>query len=104
MNLSRKIPVLITGIAVIAVIISGAININTAQINEHKAIESKLQAVQKSRVHALELYLNSIEEDLDLLATNEYIQNALLDFNVGWKKIAEDTNPTDYLLDSQGPS
>lgn len=99
MNLSRKIPVLITGIAVIAVIISGTININTAQINEHKAIESKLQAVQKSRVHALELYLNSIEEDLDLLATNEYIQNALLDFNVGWKKIAENTNPTDYLLD-----
>ncbi len=82
-----------------AVIISGAININTAQINEHEAIESKLQAVQKSRVQSLKIYLNSIEEDLDLLATNEYIQNALLDFNVGWKKIAEDTNPTDYLLD-----
>ncbi len=98
MNLSKKIPVLITSIAVLSVIIANVININKASIDEHKAFESKLQTVEKSRSYALGLYLKSIEEDLDLLATNEYVQNALLDFIVGWEKMAEEKPPAAYLL------
>ncbi|MGH1456263.1 MAG: methyl-accepting chemotaxis protein [Alphaproteobacteria bacterium] len=91
-KLSKKLPILITGVAILAIFITSFLSIRTAAIGQHDAIKHELITVQESRAFALDLYLGSIKEDLDVLARNEYVRGALYDFMVGWNEMSKEGN------------
>ncbi len=99
LNLTKKIPLTITSLTLIAVIFSSAFILkDTYQslINENG---NKLIALQASRASALDNYLSSIQQDLSSLAYNEYVLMALNDFNMGWNDIKNTGSPTKILQD-----
>ena len=98
-NLAKKVPLIMAGLAAVAVIASSIFLIRIAQHEIMRNQEVKLVALQASRVSALEKYLESIQQDLSSLSHNEYVRRALKDFSNGWKEIEEQGNPTQILQD-----
>lgn len=96
-NLSKKLPIAIVTVAVLSILIATIVLISEAAKDLKHAEGNKLVALQASRVSALEAYLNSIEEDLSVMATNEYARQALFKFMNGWDKLKEKGNPTEIL-------
>jgi len=99
MKISRKLPLLITGLAVFAAVLSGSLAVLESRSDLHHATEEKLVALESSRSQALTTYLHSIEEDLSGLATNEYVRTALQDFAAGWQELAYLGDPGKILQD-----
>lgn len=99
-KLSKKLPILITLVAIFAVTITSIISIKSTIKAEHIAAEETLMAIEEARTATLKLYLQSIREDLDILAQNEYVRGALMDFIVGWNEIAKESDPLTYLQDA----
>lgn len=99
LKISQKLPLLITGLAVLSAAITGFIIINKAQNELILAAENKLVALQVSRANALGNYLGSIEEDLSSLSRNDYVRQALSDFMNGWNALKSQGNPEAILQD-----
>jgi len=99
MKISQKLPLLITGLAVFAAVLSGLLAVLESRSDLHRATEKKLVALETSRSHSLTTYLHSIEEDLSGLATNEYARTVLQDFTAGWQELAYQGNPAQVLQD-----
>jgi methyl-accepting chemotaxis protein len=76
-KLSKKLPMVIIGLAVIAVIITGVISFTRSEHALEKAAFSKLEAIQEARIEELEAFLNAIEEDLKVIATNDMAIDAV---------------------------
>ncbi len=96
LKISQKLPMLIVGLAILTATITGSI----AALMESKALigaqEDKLLALKASRISALSNYLESIEQDLSSLSRNDYVRQALIDFQNAWYLIPEG-DKTQYL-------
>jgi len=97
LNLSKKLPLIIAGLAGVAVIIATLLLIKDGGKEIVLVEKEKLVALQASRVSALDNYLSSIQQDLSSLSKNEYVRQALNDFNDGWNEIGFKGNPTKVL-------
>lgn len=97
LKISQKLPLLITGLAVLSAVITGLVTITKAQNELIHAAEEKLVALQASRANALTSYLGSIEQDLSSLSKNEYVRQALFDFMNGWNAMKIQGNPEEIL-------
>lgn len=107
LKISQKLPIFIVGLAVLATVVTGFITINKAKSDLIHAKESKLLALQASRVNALSNYMASIEQDLSSLAKNEYVRKALQDFRLGWFQLEanqEKTLQRLYITDNPNPT
>lgn len=85
LNISIKLPLFAIFVAVISSVSVGIIAFQKMSQDAFVATGDKLVALKVSRVNALENYLGSIEQDLSSLAKNEYVRNALYDFDSGWQ-------------------
>ncbi|MBV1889362.1 MAG: HAMP domain-containing protein [Proteobacteria bacterium] len=109
LNISQKLPLLITVLAVLSAVITGVTTVNKAQHDLHHATEEKLVALEASRAQSLITYLHSIEEDLAGVATNAYTRMALFDFMHGWNALKTQGNPEEilrnlYIYDNPNPT
>ena len=109
LKISQKLPLLITGLAVLSALVTGFIAINKAEYDLFKAEENKLIALQASRVSALGNYLGSIEQDLSSLSHNEYVRQALFDYMNGWNALKIQGDPGKilqrlYITDNPNPT
>ncbi len=95
MHISKRLPVLITVLVVVAVVITSFVTVRRATQDAKLATKEKLTALQASRVAALEGYLGSIEQDLSSLAVSDYVRGALQGFKQAWT--AFDASPKDIL-------
>lgn len=84
MKLSKKLPLLFTALAALAVITLTLLLLKDAKKEIIHQESDKLVALQASRSAALMTYLESLQQDLSSLAYNEYVRRALLDFDKGW--------------------
>ncbi len=89
LKLSTKLPIIITGLAALAVCAISYILIAQTEAEIIHEQKQKLVALEKSRASALTTYLQSIRQDLSIVARSEYAISALMDFRLGWYKYAE---------------
>jgi methyl-accepting chemotaxis protein len=97
-KLSKKIPI----IMILSIIITGGIvdtmsSAGTTKII-NKASQDSFEAILSSRKGNLNIYFNSIKEDLGTLATSTQTIDAVEDYKDGWAKLVEEgVEPTEYL-------
>ncbi len=84
MKLSKKLPLLFTGLAAVTVIVSTYLVVMDAKKEIIHQESEKLIGLQASRSESLKTFLESIQQDLSSLSYNEYVRRALLDFDKGW--------------------
>ena len=99
LKLSQKLPIFITAIAILSCVATGLVTVSNATKVAHHEAEEKILALQETRTISLETYLHSIEEDLSSMAYSDYVSQALLDFDEGYKDIATEGNPVKILKD-----
>jgi len=97
-KLSKKIPI----IMILSIIITAAL-LGTAAVMQsgamiNKASQDSLEAILSSRKVSLNIYFDSIKEDLAILSTNHETIAAVEDYKDGWAKLVEEgVEPTEYL-------
>ncbi len=110
LKLSQKLPLMITCLCALSAAVTGMIAVNKASSDAVHAAEEKLQALEDSRSVALETYLGSISEDLNIMAQNDYVRTALRHFTKGWNELGNDgVDQTEtlqklYITDNSHPS
>lgn len=95
LDISKKLPIVISGLAVITAIITGVMAFNQSMGALENAASQKLEAVLASREHELGGYLESIRQDVNELSKNHMIIDALEEFEAGWDALGE--NPMQEL-------
>jgi methyl-accepting chemotaxis protein len=97
LKLSHKLPLVITGLAALAVLATTALFLKDSSAEIIHKEEQKLIALQASRTAALSDYLSSIQQDLSSLSKNEYVRTALQDFAKAWNVLGFQGDQTETL-------
>lgn len=97
LKLSHKLPLVITGLAALAVLATTALFLKDSSAEIIHKEEQKLIALQASRTAALSDYLSSIQQDLSSLSKNEYVRTALQDFAKAWNVLGFQGDQTKTL-------
>lgn len=84
LKIAQKLPLFITALAAISVLTTTGLFIKDSSHEIIKLEEEKLIGLQASRAAALDNYLSSIQQDLSSLSMNEYVREALYDFQDAW--------------------
>jgi methyl-accepting chemotaxis protein len=106
LTLAKKIPLFITGVAAVAILVTSFFFIKDAGHEIVQEETDKLIGLQASRTAALENYLVSIQQDLSIMSSNEYVRNALFDFQDGWYLLSgapKDTLQNLYINNNPHP-
>lgn len=90
MDLSKKLPLLMTCFAALAVMATTFLLLVEVREVVIARQGEKLSVIKEARKSSLEQYLRSIQQDLSSLSYNEYVFSALMDFRFGWGKLAEE--------------
>ena len=98
MKLSKKLPSLVVGAALITGLSAGYMSVRQAELELKAAAGEKMMLLAKGREEQLSQYLSSIKEDLSIMASNPEIQQAYEAFSAGWLDLRnQGINPTEYL-------
>ena len=89
LSLRISLPLVISLVAIIAAISTGATGYLISKNTLTEAANTKLAALVQSRKNTLQLYLNSIEQDLVIQAQNPAIADMLTAFSTSWEEIGE---------------
>jgi methyl-accepting chemotaxis protein len=95
LTISRKLPAVIVGLAVLSAAITGTVAYFQAVESLEHAAGEKLEAVREDRAHQLEAYLETIRQDVSLLAGNRMVVHALSAFESAYDAV--DGDPTAIL-------
>ncbi|MGH1351188.1 MAG: methyl-accepting chemotaxis protein [Methyloligellaceae bacterium] len=90
-----KIPAAIVGFAILVGISIGVASYLSVSGEIDKLAKERLQAIAENRESQLKNYLNSIEQDLKIVAGNPLTAQAIRDFSTAWNTI--EGNKTDHL-------
>jgi len=104
LTIAKKLPILIVSLAAFAAIVASVITVKKAESDAIYAAEEKLSALQASRDSALGNYLSSIEQDLTSMAQNEYVRQALRDFEAGWRDLSNPSSTLQKLYITENPN
>lgn len=103
-NLSKKIPIYILGLVLLAILSTTYFMVNKASQSILEVEGKMLIALEASRASALKTYLTSIQEDLSSLSKNDYVRQALLDFKGAWDEMgSQQTNRLQKLYIDENP-
>ncbi|WP_350335455.1 methyl-accepting chemotaxis protein [Coralliovum pocilloporae] len=97
-RLSRKLPLLVVGSALLCVLAVGVASYMTARQNVHKIEADSVKALLESRRAEIVNSLTNIETDLKLVAANPMVKTAVGAFTSSWKALPGD--PTTFLTDA----
>jgi len=98
MRISAKLPVVIVGLAVVSALITGTIAFFMAERALEDSAFDKMAAIRADRAAQLAGYLDTIREDVALLARNDMVVDALDAFEAGFD--AEGRRATAVLQDA----
>ncbi len=107
MRLSIRIPVFIVGLGMVAVIALGLAAFYSEKATLVREAELKLLAVLDGRVSELDSYLQSIRDDLVVIAASPMVQTGLPAFAEAWNAIPGDKTATLqklYITDNPNPT
>ncbi|MGD1934427.1 MAG: methyl-accepting chemotaxis protein [Candidatus Phaeomarinobacter sp.] len=84
LKLRHKLPAVIIGLAAFAVLITSVLGFFGARSALDHAIEKELLVISSDRAHAVQDYLEAIDDEIKFLATNDMIIEAVTSFTDGW--------------------
>lgn len=84
LKIAVKLPLIMILLAALNAGSSFLVDSYISSQSAEKAAEEKLVALRETRSDTLKLYLASIEQDLGVMATNQYVRQALFDYMDGW--------------------
>lgn len=87
LSLSKKIPLVISGLAASAAIAAGIIGFIQGGNAVRTTTEEKLSAIVNSRAASLEQWYHAIEGDLTVQSENPLVHEALYDFKTAWDEM-----------------
>ncbi len=94
-SISRKLPVMVAGLAACAAICVGGISYLKAAEDERHLISEGLELAASAKAESLNNYLASIGEDLDTMAASPYVRGAMQSFSAEYARLGG--NAKDYL-------
>jgi methyl-accepting chemotaxis protein len=94
-KLKTKFPVLISATAFFSCATLGIIELQAARTELVNAAEAKMQAALQTYHNSLEVYFRSIEDDLQVMADNPSVEQAVEEFSLAYRALPQ--NPTTYL-------
>lgn len=97
MKISKKLPLLVVMSALVANIVLSVIALNNSKSTIIHDSEMHLSSLKESRKGALLNYLDSIREDIVVVAENRQVTTALEEFAVAWRSL--EGNPKSRLQD-----
>jgi len=83
-SITKKIPGVIVVATILVALATGYTAHDKFSIELEKFAKTQITAIRESRQATLELYLNSIQQDLELLAKKHLVQRAMVDFSAAW--------------------
>ena len=84
LKLRHKLPAVIIGLAAVAVLVTSVLGFFGARSALDHAIEKELLVISSDRAHAVQGYLEAVDEEIRFLATNDMIVDAVASFSDGW--------------------
>lgn len=97
-KIATKIPLYIVAASIIGSAAAGIIAERVAARSLQHMAEEELLSVASSKADTLNTYLNSITEDLQIIASSQTLKDAARDFNRAWDELGDDK--TRYLQDA----
>jgi methyl-accepting chemotaxis protein len=107
MKISTKLPLLIVLLAFLGIFTSGLISYFQASTQLSLQAAYKLEALRDTRLAEIESYLESIEDDLKLVATNPSLMQALEEFTTAYQALGpngEETLHKLYISENPNPA
>ncbi|MGH1349553.1 MAG: methyl-accepting chemotaxis protein [Methyloligellaceae bacterium] len=97
-RLGVKLPVLMVSLCFLLAVSLGGASIYSAYNNSESLIESKVNALLKSRKHELKNYLLSLEQDIRSLSVSPATIESIKEFTASWANLG--SNQTKILQDA----
>lgn len=98
-NISKKLPVFIITITLFSGFSIGLFNFLSAKESMTKTIHKEIETVIEMKSDEIDLYLQSIVQDLDYQRNNPAIAEAIIGFTEGWNRLE---NPKQTLIKLYG--
>ncbi len=95
MRISTSYPLFIVSLALLAALVTGVVAYRGSVEELRRAADDKLVSLREARVAALDAYLDSIRQDLRVVATSVVVRDALPAFVEAWEALGPD--PTALL-------
>jgi len=105
-KLAYKIPAVIVGLAITANVVSSSIGFVGARGEIDKLVEKELKVIAADRAEAAGAFLNTIDAEVKLLASNDMVSDAILAFQDGWYALRPDATTVlraDYVTNNPHP-
>ena len=96
MRISKKLPLFIVGCVLVSQLMTGIWNYHQANLGTLELLKEDVTGIQQEKAAALNLYLDSIKEDLILTAESENARAGIKRFIEAWNGL-EGVNRTQYL-------
>lgn len=103
----QLLPALIVLLAVVAIILTSIIALSIGQKTAVNDVEQKMIAIKLAKMSALSSYLQSITEDIEIMAHNDMVRLALIDYSAAFAALGNDptkTLQTLYITDNPHPT
>lgn len=99
LKISQKLPLLIMSLAALSIAVTSFIAIQFSQNILTHQVEEELQALKLARQTSLNIYLQTISEDLEIMSQNNYVRRVVREFAAAWEAL-DDAN----VAETTGPS
>lgn len=87
MNISQLLLSIIVGLSVLTTLLVGMLAVKNSDTALKNKAKDTLVSLLEARLTALDLYLQSIEQDLEIIANNEVVKEAITAFTTAWNEI-----------------
>lgn len=89
MKISKKLPMIMIGLTAVNVIAVTGLQEYLMYKETVSTASHQIEAFQTEKKLELDMYLSTINEDLSVMADNNYVKQAIRDFETGWNAIGE---------------
>lgn len=106
-SISHKLPVFMVGLAVASIVTCGVVSYTQSAKGFRAQAEDRLAALVATRANEMSGYLETIVQDLDVVAENETTGEALASFTAAYHELgdgAEEKLQTSYITDNPHPT
>ena len=104
--LSRKLPLVIIGLALVANVVTAVFGFIGARTGIDEVVEKELKVIATDKAKSVQRYLDAVAEETRILSGNDMVADAILAFRDGWTSMgagAASTLKRTYIEDNPHP-
>ncbi|WP_417798633.1 methyl-accepting chemotaxis protein [Terasakiella pusilla] len=97
-KISVKLPAILVFLSLVSILVTGLLAYTKSADNMSKAAEVSMETLIDSRTAAIKNLLNGVQQDLNILSSNQMVKDALVELAVDYEDIgSEYGNATEFL-------